>query len=173
MRLRRGLFILLGFLLITCSDNIKVTENDHTIIVLNKKDNKNKVIYAVKTNGKCAITDIFPYWKMDQTDGHTEDLLSIEEGVYGVKDVKKINDALWIFDIAEKPEKKIEARAKTDVTANGSVANCSFEARSDINGVSSILKGIMVNNNGTNVSSIEYIGNRVTDGTAIHETVYD
>lgn len=153
----------------SCAEDVSITENDHTIFPLKKAENKNKVIYAVKTNGKCAITGVFPYWQMDQEDGHTEKLLSYEEGVYGVSGARKVSDETWTFHVAKMPKREIRASVISETSADGSKVVCKFIGVTQISGVESALTEVMVNNHGNSVDSIDFYGTKVSDQTSIHE----
>lgn len=162
-------FVILFILTVSCAEDVSITENDHTIFPLKKAENKNKVIYAVKTNGKCAITGVFPYWQMDQEDGHTEKLLSYEEGVYGVGGARKVSDETWTFYVAKMPKREIRASVISETSTDGSKVACKFIGVTQISGIESVLAEVMVNNHGNSVDSIDFYGTTVTDQAPIHE----
>lgn len=140
---------------------ITITENDHNVFPIRKTENANHVWYAVKTDGKCDIVDVFAYWQMDAEDGHTEELLSIEEPYYGIDDVQISGNAAW-FKLAKLPEKRIKVVVESKEDEEGNIT-CSFPGLGQIDGQEAILNEIWLHNEGTTVHSIDVIGWLYTD----------
>ena len=165
------LFVLLFLSISACADEITITEDDHTLFPLRLSDRDNHVIYAVHTNGACAITDIFPYWKMDDGDGHTEELLSWEEPLYGVENVHRKSDTVWTFTIARLPSKTVSATVLSLPTESEEDVACGFVGISILNDTEAIVEGVLVDNDGNTVHGLNIYGRTVSDSTPVTETV--
>ena len=174
MNARKTSPILLSvFLLFTsaCAKDITLSENDHTLFLLWLSDRDNHVIYAVTTNGECAITDVFPYWKMDDEDGHEEELQWWEEPIYGVDGLAKESDEIWTFHVAQYPDKTVKATVISVESGDAETITCDFVGIALVDNEEAILHEVRVDNDGDDVHSVSFYGDSISNATPVTETV--
>jgi len=152
-------------------DSVTLKESDHDMFYLIRNDNDNQVVYSVATDGRCLITNVFAYWRME--DGSLEELLSREEPLYGVENLSKNDDGSWTFSIAKLPSKIITAQVVSEEVVVDSVSErrCSFIGVSDVDGQRAVLTEVKVDNDGWNVRGIDIFGLLLDTKKAVHEYV--
>jgi len=160
------LFFLTIFLFSSCSgDLIKINEvTDKTILQVIKSENKNKVIYAVKTDGHCSVLDVFAYWKMDEEDGRTEELLWIEEGIYGINKYSS-NGTDVTYSLKCYPNKKMKVIVEELPPDEDGIIYCNFLGVSTIEGEKAIAQKVNVKNDGWDVLQADIEGVSYQDRT--------
>lgn len=139
---------------------VTITELDYQIFAVHKTSNKNYVVYSAKTDGACGIEDVWAYWVMDEEDGHTEDLLDIEQDYYGVTGFSK-DGTTASFRVAALDDRIVAAHVKIEKDAEGNTS-CYFEGFTTIDSVHSKIDYLLIDNEGFDVHWIDVIGERIS-----------
>lgn len=155
-----------------CSGDVYYkSANEQVLFTVNKSDNRNFVNYAVRTNGECGVRDVVAYWTMAEEGGHLEELLSIEEDYYGVKDLKISGDTVS-FHVAALPEKVVAVldAEEEEVEEESLTITCTYSATTTIDGEEAVVESLHIQNKGLSVTSLTIVG-LTAGGDTVTETI--
>jgi len=112
---------------------------------------KNILKFSIRHDAGCkVVNELYPYWVMNEEDGHCEDLNSREKKYFSPANIKysdkQASFSLGVIDMMNEKQKEIAVDNKITVKLSGSNGNCSATANFSVKQKGSEAEAINVSN---------------------------